>query len=906
MRFSFFSRWLFKLGTVSALVLGSAPAQQALAQQASQSDLFNAPVRLRCANDSQRIVESTAYLIALHYGHPESIRDDSQRPAEPGYPFTVRGSVVVYLATKDGILPLTLRAQPGGGYHYLVSCAVEATSPDNYPAVLIRVVGEDDKAELLDLLKRKVAAPAGTNPLSSVLFYGNQPEAALIPLPVPAQSWTYGALVSTYMASHQEAAFLDLFPNSAFVQSAEPGNKIISLKKIGLRSRVAETDDSGRAAPPGVAGASDQADEALKQKPKRKIQLRLVNKALLSMNLMSANAVETFGYCASIKPDGAAVGAYVLEECVTDEKRLVPIRVAGFEPFVIEAGNQPIRLDPLLVSRTYNVPYRVNWQGAATDRVEIQGGSLEEVLKRRVVLRQFGLPACEIGVSLTLADIIGGTLSFPEPPCGTIDLLFPRDMFGKFLPAIAEGCLPNSPAPVSASAEGTARCIVTPQELKAGIKRLKLSWATGFDLVNIDVPAKRGISAALSGPDLAKFLRPSLQQQDGARSDANVPVYRPTEVRYQVRNQPCGKGPLPLGRNAAVPSVAEAGCSGLPDRMDLTFEIDREKSDPSIPLDAFRDRILQTVALGSPQSPANMRLDGARAGVKLPIDFSAERKQRYANQFSKAAELLVAGARIYSVPDCSDRGGQTKVALFAKGEKAADFQWPVYGQVFDNEGRALSDCAKSTVERGADNHAYLSFEFKSTRAAGPRRTIIVARSQDLMDKRGLPKALDNAFVSFARTANDWHKRGAALSPVDVLSVSQDGVMRRVFTAEDAALQLQKAEVSISELDRTAPKTPDLSLLRLQPETKGAERVIIIMDGSSATTRQVSELRLLGSDLAARKGGSLQFFLSSDSCALWQPHAPQLRCVELGSLPQSDREKVLAETFTSFLNTAGTK
>jgi hypothetical protein len=194
----------------------------------------------------------------------------------------------------------------------------------------------------------------------------------------------------------------------------------------------------------------------------------------------------------------------------------------------------------------------------------------------------------------------------------------------------------------------------------------------------------------------------------------------------------------------------------------------------------------------------------------------------------------------------------------------------------------------------------------STRAAGPRRAIIVARSQDLMDKRGLPKALDNAFVNFARAASDRHKKGAPLSPVDVMSISQDGVMRRVFTGEDAALQPRNAEASIAELDRTAPKTPDLSLLRLQPETKGAERVIIVMDGSSATTRQVSELRLLGSDLAARKGGSLQFFLSSDSCALWQPHAPQLRCVELGALPQAEREKLLTETFTGFLNAAEVK
>jgi hypothetical protein len=171
----------------------------------------------------------------------------------------------------------------------------------------------------------------------------------------------------------------------------------------------------------------------------------------------------------------------------------------------------------------------------------------------------------------------------------------------------------------------------------------------------------------------------------------------------------------------------------------------------------------------------------------------------------------------------------------------------------------------------------------------------------MMDRPGMPKALEMALTRFIETAYGWHKQGAPLSPVDVLSVGQDGSMRRVLSAEEAALQPQAATQSLARIDRTAPKTPDLSLLRLQPETKGAERVLIIMDGSIATPRQVSELRLLGSDIAARKGGGLQFLLSTESCVLWQPHAPQLKCVEISALKQSEREKVLVEAFTGLLN-----
>src|SRR5262249_4839225 len=285
----------------------------------------------------------------------------------------------------------------------------------------------------------------------------------------------------------------------------------------------------------------------------------------------------------------------------------------------------------------------------------------------------------------------------------------------------------------------------------------------------------------------------------------------------------------------------------------------------------------------------------------LPIAFNAERQDRYARQDTKPAELLIGGAKIFSSPGCSDPAAHVGAEVFAKSTKTTDYQWPNYAQVYDNDGTPLTDCAKSLVERGTDGKRFLTFEFTSTRAVGPRRSIILARSQDLMDKRGLPKAVETALAVFVKSAHDYYKRGAALSPIDVFSVSQDGAMRRVFTGEEAALQPQAVEQSIAQIDRTAPKTPDLSLLRLHPETKNADRVLIVMDGSSVTTRQVSELRLVGSDLAARKGGGgLSFYLSSDSCMLWQPHSLQLKCVDLGAMRQSEREAALTEALTKFL------
>jgi hypothetical protein len=916
---------IFRRLAFSGTILGLTSLQPVIAADDVQSILFNAPVEFRCAD--QRTVEPAGYLLALHYGQPTSVRAETPPTSEPGFASALRASVVVHIATAEGLLPLDLRKR-AKDYYYAVNCGSQPSHPDNFPALLIGVATDDDRTELLSLLSRRMKEATNTLSITPVLFSGKSPETALIPLPAASQAPTYGALVSGYLARRQDAVFLELFTGSALLQSTEPGNSLINFKRISVRSRVVQADNNAAAAQPGNAAApppgSDAAppdnsspaqpstapapnagDDAPKLRQKPKVQIRLISKSLAAINLATPGAIETFGYCAGIKQDGTIPGAYVLEDCVTDNKRQIPIRIAGLAPLVIEAGNQAIRLDSLLISRTYSVPYGANWQGAATDFVEVQGGPIEDVLKRRITLRQFGLPACEVAMNPTMADIRAETLSFPEPPCRTIDLQMPQELFGKTLPTITEGCRSGSNLPVTASAAGAARCIVTGPESKAGIKNMKLAWAAGFDVLSFNLPTNKGPAISMTAAELVKNLRPTLGRQETPRSDALAPVYRPVEVRYQVGNQPCGQGPLSL-KNGLAPTLADAGCSRLPDRMDLTFEIDREKSDPSVPLEAFKDKVIQPVPLGVPQLVAAMNLDGSRAGYKLPIDFNNERKQRYGDQFARAAELLVAGARIYSASDCSERGGQPKVALFAKSEKTPDFQWPVFAQVFDNEGRALTDCAKSILERGSDNRAYLTFEFKSTRAAGPRRTIIVARSQDLMEKKGLPRALENAFGNFAKTANELYKRGAALSPVDILSVSQDGTMRRVFTGEDAALQLQSVESKLALLDRTAPKTPDLSLLRLQPETKGAERVIIIMDGSSTTARQVSELRLLASDLAARNGGSLQFFLSSESCTLWQPYAPQLRCVELGLLQPAEREKALGDAFTGFLNKAGMK
>src|SRR6185503_5697235 len=390
---------------------------------------------------------------------------------------------------------------------------------------------------------------------------------------------TYGTLVSNYVSRHQESFFLSSFQGSASIESLEPGNRIVSLKRIPPRPRVAEEGTSDTTVPAPTNPAGVVIGDPLEQRQKRKIQIRLANKSLAAMDLTQTGMVDTFGYCSGIKRDGAAPGAFVLDDCLMDASRQITIRIRGFEPVTLKSAsqpnqaNQPVRLDSLLRSRTYSVPYPAQWQGAASDRVEVTGGPVEEVLKRRIALRQFGLPGCEIVAAPTIADIVGETVSFPEPPCGTVDLLLPRELVGKVPPRVVQGCRPGSDVPAIAQ-DGRVRCAVTQAEMKAGSKTVQLSWATGFDPLDIPLPINRGRVLELTAADLGKHLRASLPRQDAGQGD--TPIYRPSEVRYHAGAQSCGKS-LPVGSEGAAPSVAEAACKGLPDRMEVTFDIDREK-----------------------------------------------------------------------------------------------------------------------------------------------------------------------------------------------------------------------------------------------------------------------------------------------------------------------------------------
>ncbi|MGD9925167.1 MAG: hypothetical protein AB7V13_27530, partial [Pseudorhodoplanes sp.] len=728
---------------------------------------------------------------------------------------------------------------------------------------------------------------------------------------------TFGALLNSYLKANADPALLAGFNGDARIQSLEPSGerdtKIIDIRRIGYRPRNAEelataADQIGVdgpkliTAPPEQDSSPTEIGAIPNQAERRNVRVKLASKSLSIINLAEPGVLDTFGYCERVRDAHVTPGVFDLERCVVDAAGRIPAKIRNLEPFIIDVGkfqaSTPTILDKLLTTSGYSVPYPVEWGMPAASRVEISAGKLVKILEQPIAIVQWGLPGCQAIATPTLDNVLKETFSFPENPCFAYDVALPTVFYGATPPIAVDGCMPGSTNPVDA-VDGKIRCVVTTNEVKSGKKRISLVWSEGFEQIVLELPigAKRSTRLEVTKENLADILRASDVELMAPRP--GEPTYKPVEVLYRVGKEACGKG-VPLSEKVGMPSLREAGCVQLPSSIEFTMELDKERTNADVPLEAFETRVRHTLVLADKGKSAPFQ--ASRARRSLPVAFSPERQQRYSRQYSEATDLLVKGARIFNDAGCTQQSGDRSVELFARPSGKAGYQWPVWARVLDNDGQPLTNCAKAVIENGTAG-LYLTFDFVSTRAVGRRRVVILARSRDFMNKRGMPKALNNALSRFLEVAKQAYERGAPLSPIDFMIVSEDGTMRRIFTGEQTVLEPESVQASLASLDRTGPKVPDLSLLRLQPETKDAERIIIVMDGSLTTARNASELRLLGSDLSVRQGSGLQFFLSSDSCELWTPHSPQLICVDVGALPQGKREEIFLSAFAGLLNGA---
>jgi hypothetical protein len=907
---------LAALGVFGTAVLGPVGAVAAPDPADEQAKLATA-VSFRCTSDGQ-VLDVANYYAALHWDsvEPQAAGADAQRDGVSAGGEALRAKVVVFVAVPKGPFhPLTyLPAVAGSPAVYEVDCdksALIGVNAEDFPSLEI---SSPNAGGLAAFFQNKAADAKQKQDASLLAFHSAGSKPGALFAAQRTGGVTLGSLLKAYVKANADPGLLQGLAGDVRIKSLETptdGEALaVDIKRIGRRPRAtseaaaaAPEAEAARPAAPAAKSAGGPAD--IGPPPGRElqnVQIKLASKALADLDLAREGMLDTAGYCQGVRAAGQ--GVFELEDCSVDAAGRVPVTIRGLEPIVIEPGKKepekkgaaPIVIDNLLKHRAYSAVYPADWRMPAASRVEVPAGELLKTLEQPVAIAQWGLSGCSGAATIRVDDVLDQTVTLPEKPCFAFDVSLPTALYGEVSPAAISGCRPGLSIPVAA-VDGKLRCAATASESKAGKKIVRMLWSGGFEEIDLQLPINReqAVELDLTADNLRSSLRPTSLLAAAPRP--GEPKYAVRSVTYRTGKQACGPA-VAQGEDGRLPTIGEAGCKQLPTAVEFAMELDDGPGGGGVPSDAFEASVVHTVALGGTSAPAPF--DASRARRKLPISFSPEKQKLYSQQYSEATDLLVKGAKIYSDAYCSQPAGQQAVELFAKPSGKADYQWPVWARVLDNEGQPLTNCAQAVVEK-RDASPYLTFEFVGTRAVGPRRVILLARSQDFMNKKGMPKALDTALTRFLEAAIQAHKQGAPLSPIDVLIVSEDGTMRRIFTGEQMVLEPQTVQTSLADLDRTGPKVPDLSLLRLQPETKDAGRILLVMDGSLATARNASELRLLGSDLSSRPGGDLQFYLSSESCELWAPHSQQLKCVDIGALPQAKREQALISAFTSFLN-----
>src|SRR4051812_6336219 len=107
-------RWLLGLSLAISCIPGYASAQEGT--QRNQAALLGAPVEFQCGADRNQI-RPTGFFLALHHGHPDSIRGrpDAQSGDSSG---SLETHIVVYVWVNGAAMPLKLisRGQSAPAY----------------------------------------------------------------------------------------------------------------------------------------------------------------------------------------------------------------------------------------------------------------------------------------------------------------------------------------------------------------------------------------------------------------------------------------------------------------------------------------------------------------------------------------------------------------------------------------------------------------------------------------------------------------------------------------------------------------------------------------------------------------------------------------------------------------------
>jgi len=880
---------------LAVMIVSIANAQSKYKGMANEEPITSAKVTATCSSDSSSITP-TGYFITLHFGDPNSIRDkfysqlnSSGKTAPKDF---IMASLAVFVKTNDGFLPVVPYNIKSNSLpsEYRIDCQPDAfyphLNPSLYPTIKFVPRNKQNKTQLLEQLRNRVISVAQNKSIKPVLFSGTSVDDAVITWPSKGTP-TLGQLIANYFNVRQEAGFI---PGSH--------NVVVSSAALSVKFEVGRRFGSSEQAAPRILNLPD-----INAKKRSNIKIFFKEKGWGEIDLSISS--HTFGQCEQIIPDGN--NAYLLTGCLPNSQGAVPFKIAGFDLVFVPQEGGP--LDTLLTVTPYRVPVPPDW--ADRDRRTLRfAGSLQDLLKTTFTIRQLGFKECSGELKLDILDIVSGRAKFPAPPCKLYSLLLPSELISQSSPPrILNGCVPGN-VEVEVKPDGNAICLSAPK--KGGQQTattMSIKWAPGLRPFDVTVtPSAIDDGGSIKAEDVLGQLIPHYPFDEPeslfsiAPYDA-LPDYAPVEAWYiDTAGKPCNAQPFKIvSRRSPFIPVDQAGCTGIPSAVEVHFSIAENQRNSTLKTNVFKPNIRHTFQLADLDVAIGV-LRPDDVVKKLRIAFSTSEQDRLLRQFVEPADLVLKGAQLFTDKSCSLLVVNGKYAFFDQVSDEA-FTFPIYAQVRDSDGNTLSNCAEARLfaPQNGDTE-YLTFDIENTRAIGARRAVVIANGTELSSIRGMAKALRISLEKLINEAHARHKQGAPLSPLNVFSVRNDTSLEQLFTGEQAALDPKRAKNSLRKIDRTAPRTIDLTVLPYQPEIKGYDALVVVMDGSVFGSRQFRELKLIAEELKAKSDKNRLFFaLSSNSCSYWLPQAQNMNCAELQKMDFAQRVEHLLRIFSGLLN-----
>lgn len=690
---------------------------------------------------------------------------------------------------------------------------------------------------------------------------------------------------------------------SAAVQTAEatrlPEEFRGSSAKVAANGPAPKAGKGAAAVSPGPNSARTVplTSASAKLTPKM-IAIRFRNPEAWLPAMSNPGTVNTFGYCGSGIPTFRD-GVYQLTCNVAGDGK-VALKINGFRTLLID-GSEPA-LDDRLEVVGFAVPYPENWNRPRSDLVQVRGGTLREVLAGQVSLSQ-GLeaPDCTATIPrLTVSDIFGERVTWPEAPCRPIEIKFPSE--GLATDARVSNCLPGISAPVDIR-NGTVTCW-RKTTASTSASQIAAHLAAGFAPVNLPISPEAVAQGVVefTGEQLAQYLQLQWPYVPGIVSQSDeAPVYLARDIQFRsASNQPCG-GSVVIVPGGALPKLSDAGCTRIPARVEVLL-VQTGQTRGAAPLDAFQPEMRDNIVLATLSGPKSIPVDDLK--LELPIRFSAEDAAAYENRFGRAAgNTLSRGVSVFQ-RDCN---GLSQATLFAPFDvrPAGKSKWPIYGAVYDGTSdESLTRCAKAIVA-GTPEQPYFTFKLEAARAIGPRRAIVIASGQKFISAGGGGStALVEAMQQFVDRITEAKNRQAPLSPINVYLVTGTGDYAHLFTGEMAAFDPATVKQLIQARKETsAPSTPDFSLVQFLPQLKQFDRITFIMDGSEVNQANLGALSLWTAQFNKNGNENVNLVLSSNSCAIWKKDIQNVSCE---TLPANfdGKKSALISTMSKFIIATG--